>query len=357
MRSSAWTWTRYMPSSARLEVHGLHADADPVRLVRAPTSRPCGWRRSRTASAAGRPPSSPGVALLEHLQLEVATGYRTEWRANRGSSTGPSSHSHPDGYAVAHGHRGHPRDRRGRRPARPVRRRGRVPVDAFGGDPLTAARAFAEAGARWAHVVDMDLASTGRPAERGRRARGGGPRTPGAGERRCVVARAGREPCAPAATRVVLGSAALGTTATRPRRSSRPRGTPWCGGRGRRPGDPSAWRRARAPAVGDPPVACRTSGAPVAVRRGRPRRAAPGSDLDGIWALATHTTRPVIASGGIRDLEDLRAIAALGPAVEGAVAGRSLYEGDSGPRPGDRGPRLGVLGRRRAESGATRKHR
>jgi phosphoribosylformimino-5-aminoimidazole carboxamide ribonucleotide (ProFAR) isomerase len=52
-----------------------------------------------------------------------------------------------------------------------------------------------------------------------------------------------------------------------------------------------------------------------------------GPDLDGIWALATHTTRPVIASGGIRDLEDLRAIAALGPAVEGAVVGRSLYEG------------------------------
>src|SRR5512134_90654 len=52
-----------------------------------------------------------------------------------------------------------------------------------------------------------------------------------------------------------------------------------------------------------------------------------GPDLDGIWALATHTGRPVIASGGIRDLEDLQAIAALGPAVEGAVVGLALYEG------------------------------
>jgi phosphoribosylformimino-5-aminoimidazole carboxamide ribotide isomerase len=52
-----------------------------------------------------------------------------------------------------------------------------------------------------------------------------------------------------------------------------------------------------------------------------------GPDLDGIWALATHTGRRVLASGGIRDLEDLRAIAALGPSVEGAVVGRALYEG------------------------------
>jgi phosphoribosylformimino-5-aminoimidazole carboxamide ribonucleotide (ProFAR) isomerase len=32
------------------------------------------------------------------------------------------------------------------------------PLDAFGGDPLAAARSFAAAGARWLHVVDLDLA-------------------------------------------------------------------------------------------------------------------------------------------------------------------------------------------------------
>jgi phosphoribosylformimino-5-aminoimidazole carboxamide ribonucleotide (ProFAR) isomerase len=36
-----------------------------------------------------------------------------------------------------------------------------TPVDAFGGDPLAAARAFVEAGARWLHVVDVDLAFDG----------------------------------------------------------------------------------------------------------------------------------------------------------------------------------------------------
>ncbi len=38
---------------------------------------------------------------------------------------------------------------------------GAVPVDAFGGDPIAAAEAFVRAGARWLHVVDMDLAATG----------------------------------------------------------------------------------------------------------------------------------------------------------------------------------------------------
>ena len=36
--------------------------------------------------------------------------------------------------------------------------KGIVPVDAYGGDPVTAARAFAEAGAPWIHVVDLDMA-------------------------------------------------------------------------------------------------------------------------------------------------------------------------------------------------------
>jgi phosphoribosylformimino-5-aminoimidazole carboxamide ribonucleotide (ProFAR) isomerase len=52
-----------------------------------------------------------------------------------------------------------------------------------------------------------------------------------------------------------------------------------------------------------------------------------GPDLDGVWALATHTGAPVIASGGIRSLDDLRAVAGLGGSVEGAIVGRALYEG------------------------------
>jgi phosphoribosylformimino-5-aminoimidazole carboxamide ribonucleotide (ProFAR) isomerase len=38
---------------------------------------------------------------------------------------------------------------------------------AFGGEPLAAAEAYAGAGARWIHVVDLDLAFRGRPANVG----------------------------------------------------------------------------------------------------------------------------------------------------------------------------------------------
>ena len=39
-------------------------------------------------------------------------------------------------------------------------------------------------------------------------------------------------------------------------------------------------------------------------------------------------TRPVIASGGVSSLDDLRAIAALAPlGVEGAIVGKALYAG------------------------------
>src|SRR5438067_11549717 len=38
---------------------------------------------------------------------------------------------------------------------------GTVGLDAFGGDPLAAATAFAGKGARWIHVVDLDRALTG----------------------------------------------------------------------------------------------------------------------------------------------------------------------------------------------------
>jgi len=168
---------------------------------------------------------------------------------------------------------------------------GAAPVDAFGGDPVAAARSFLEAGATWIHVVDMDLALAG-------------------------------------ASRVVLGSAALvdrgGTAALVARHGEavavgleadgatiRPRGTVGV--------ELQLWETLEW-----------LDGLPVAryvhtdVRRAG---ALEGPDLDGAWALATSTGRPVIAAGGVRGVDDLRALAALGEGVEGAVVGRALYEG------------------------------
>jgi phosphoribosylformimino-5-aminoimidazole carboxamide ribonucleotide (ProFAR) isomerase len=53
-----------------------------------------------------------------------------------------------------------------------------------------------------------------------------------------------------------------------------------------------------------------------------------GPNFDLLWAVCAATDRPVIASGGVSRLDDLRALAKLGPAgVEGAVIGQALYTG------------------------------
>jgi 1-(5-phosphoribosyl)-5-[(5-phosphoribosylamino)methylideneamino] imidazole-4-carboxamide isomerase/N-(5'phosphoribosyl)anthranilate isomerase len=53
-----------------------------------------------------------------------------------------------------------------------------------------------------------------------------------------------------------------------------------------------------------------------------------GPNLDLLRAVCARTSRPVVASGGVSSLDDLRAIAALVPlGVEGAIVGKALYAG------------------------------
>lgn len=52
-----------------------------------------------------------------------------------------------------------------------------------------------------------------------------------------------------------------------------------------------------------------------------------GPNLEGVVRLAQHTTRPVIASGGVATLDELRAVARMhGTGVRGVIVGRALYE-------------------------------
>jgi phosphoribosylformimino-5-aminoimidazole carboxamide ribotide isomerase len=44
-------------------------------------------------------------------------------------------------------------------------------------------------------------------------------------------------------------------------------------------------------------------------------------------ALASQVGIPIIASGGVSTLDDIRDLASLGPQVEGVIVGRALYEG------------------------------
>ena len=53
-----------------------------------------------------------------------------------------------------------------------------------------------------------------------------------------------------------------------------------------------------------------------------------GPNLDLLRHVCARTKRPVIASGGVSSLDDLRAIASLTPlGVEGAIVGKALYAG------------------------------
>jgi phosphoribosylanthranilate isomerase len=51
-----------------------------------------------------------------------------------------------------------------------------------------------------------------------------------------------------------------------------------------------------------------------------------GPNLDLLRSVTAATDRPVIASGGVASLDDLRAIATV-PGVEGAIVGKALYAG------------------------------
>ena len=53
-----------------------------------------------------------------------------------------------------------------------------------------------------------------------------------------------------------------------------------------------------------------------------------GPNLDLLRDVCAATDRPVVASGGVASLDDLRAIAALSSVgVEGAIVGKALYAG------------------------------
>jgi len=201
----------------------------------------------------------------------------------------------------------------------------------YGDDPVAVARGFEAAGARWLHVVDLDGARAGHPVQHELVARicaavhipvqvGGGLR-----DRAAIEAA-----FATGASRVVVGT----TAAHDPDR---------CGelcaahpgrvvvGLDVRAGQVrvAGWTEAATP---DPLVLARrvaTLGAAAIVytdiaRDGTER----GPDLERTSAIARAAGVPVIASGGIGSLDDVRAVAArAADGVAGMIIGRALYTG------------------------------
>ena len=52
-----------------------------------------------------------------------------------------------------------------------------------------------------------------------------------------------------------------------------------------------------------------------------------GPNLSALKEIAAYSPFPVIASGGISHVEDLKAVRSLGPQVVGAIVGKALYDG------------------------------
>ena len=203
---------------------------------------------------------------------------------------------------------------------------GLIGIDAFGGDPVAAAKAMVQAGATRLHVVDMDLAFGGEPRNldvisviaslRVRVQAGGGVRTPDEVD---ALLAAGAE-------RVVLGSAGL-TDEASARALLQKEGERLIVGievghdgeirsRGRDPVDlplmeTLGWLV--------------TAGASVFLVTAVARVGSSVGPHVEMVKRVVRAGRPVLAAGGIRSIDDLRVLRAAG--ASGAVVGRAVLEG------------------------------
>jgi phosphoribosylformimino-5-aminoimidazole carboxamide ribotide isomerase len=200
-------------------------------------------------------------------------------------------------------------------------------------DPVAVARAFSAAGADWLHIVDLDAARTGEPANLAKIAAiaaavptriqaGGGVRSAGAA---AALLESG-------ATRVVVGTAAVEQPDLVEELCERHPGAIAVGldARGRSV-SVRGWEEASGADLLDLAVRFdRVGVAALVVTEIARDGTMEGPSLDQLRDVLEPTTVPVIASGGVGSLADLQALVSLRAgtrALAGAIAGRAIYEG------------------------------
>lgn len=201
----------------------------------------------------------------------------------------------------------------------------------YGDDPVAQARTFADAGAPWIHVVDLDAARTGEPANRDAIAAicaavdvpvqtGGGVRSVDAAE---ALFAAGVH-------RVVLGTAALENPGLVRRLADRHPVAVGLDVRGREVAI-RGWEAGSGADIVD--LLDEFEGSDVAafvVTQISRDGTLDGPDLAGLSLVVSHTTTPIVASGGVGTLDDIRRLAQLHDGARrlaGVIVGRALYEG------------------------------
>jgi phosphoribosylformimino-5-aminoimidazole carboxamide ribotide isomerase len=196
----------------------------------------------------------------------------------------------------------------------------------YGDDPVAIAVSFADAGARWIHVVDLDAARSGTPVNRDvvaaiAAAVDGRARVQTGGGVRSVadaVALAGA-----GVTRVVMGSAAVRNPELVDEVADR---VAVAVGLDHRGGELAVdgWTAGSGTHVED--ALCRYPRAAAFVITDISRDGMlSGPDIAGLAAAAAATDVPVIASGGVGSLDDVVALAGV-PGLAGVITGKALYE-------------------------------
>ena len=197
----------------------------------------------------------------------------------------------------------------------------------YGDDAVTVAQSFVDDGAAWIHIVDLDAARTGDPLNRpvirsvveaiGGRARvqtGGGVRTEDDARQLRDVG----------VSRVVMGSAAVQEPSLVERVAEI---LPVAVGLDHRSGEVSVhgWTQGSGLRLTDALQQFPSASAFVITDIARDGMLS-GPDVKGLTEAAHATSIPVIASGGVSSLDDIRELADV-PGLTGIITGKAIYEG------------------------------
>jgi len=198
----------------------------------------------------------------------------------------------------------------------------------YGDAPATTARSFAEQGARWVHVVDLDAARSGEPVNRAAIADIAAAVRPlsarlqvGGGVRDIESARALADV---GVDRVVVGSAAV----SRPAIVDEIAGlVDVAVGLDHRSGSLAThgWTRDSGVAI-DLMLGRFPSASAFVITDIERDGMLTGPDVAGLSRCVESTSVPVVASGGVGSLDDLRTLAAV-EGLAGVITGKALYEG------------------------------
>ena len=200
----------------------------------------------------------------------------------------------------------------------------------FNDDPAAQARAFADQGAEWIHLVDLNGAFAGKPVNAGAVEGilkavdvpcqlGGGIR-----DMATIEARLSK-----GLRRVILGTVAVENPAL-VREASRAFPGQVAVGIDARQGRVATkgWAEETDVMVTDLARAFEDAGVAAIIYTDIDRDGAmQGPNVAATAALARATSIPVIASGGVSSLADLIALRDCGAALDGAISGRALYDG------------------------------